>query len=697
MFGIHNHQPVGNFEHVLDKAYEDSYKPLLDVLNQHPKIKFSLHCSGILWDYFKNKRNEYIDTVKQMVNRSQTELLSGGYYEPILPSIPDIDRAGQIAKMNNFIKSEFNYKPRGCWLAERVWDGYLAKVLSDARIEYTIIDDYHFNCAGVPQEDLTSGYYITEHEGYKLKIFPISQVLRYFIPFKNPEDVMGFLSSLLQKNDFIVLTMADDGEKFGLWPGTKKLIYEEKWLDRFLNMIEDNSDWVETITFSEFIDRFPPKGRIYLPSASYFEMTEWSLLTKSQIEFYDALRIIDENPDNEKIRKFVRGGIWQNFLVRYPESNNMQKKMSYISDKVHVYGVSADCDSGKYGHLLDLLWQGQCNCAYWHGVFGGLYLPHLRHAIYKKLIETEAELDKLTDKYIKQKKQISLIDFDCDGQKEVLVETEKQNIYFAPHNGGAIIEWDFKEKGINLGDVLTRREEPYHKKIKEFIINKLNNGNLNIDPSSVKSIHDMVKFKEGNLDKYLNYDWYRKVSLLDHFIHPDTTYENFSACKYGEQGDFVLGKYVYENHKGNIVLSREGNIWDSNVPKKVKIVKNVDISETYCGLRAGYKIINQGTDKINLMYGAEFNFSFTDFQEQYDVINRKTNKWFRPDKGAGISVELTGSTEFELWAFPIYTVSLSEDGFERIYQGTTVMPVWKFEINPDNYIITDIKININKL
>ena len=39
------------------------------------------------------------------------------------------------------------------------------------------------------------------------------------------------------------------------------------------------------------------------------------------------------------------------------------------------------------------LYRGQCNCPYWHGSFGGLYLPHLRNAIYRSLIAADNALD----------------------------------------------------------------------------------------------------------------------------------------------------------------------------------------------------------------------------------------------------------------------------------------------------------------
>ena len=46
-------------------------------------------------------------------------------------------------------------------------------------------------------------------------------------------------------------------------------------------------------------------------------------------------------------------------------------------------------------YAREALYRGQCNCPYWHGAFGGIYLPHLRHAIYNQLIACDDLLDQL--------------------------------------------------------------------------------------------------------------------------------------------------------------------------------------------------------------------------------------------------------------------------------------------------------------
>ncbi|TFH57927.1 MAG: 4-alpha-glucanotransferase, partial [Candidatus Zixiibacteriota bacterium] len=148
-FGIYNHQPVGNFGWVIEEAFQKSYLPFLVLLEKYPGIRISLHFTGILYDWMKEFHPEGLTLVKTLVKRGQVELLTGGYFEPILPVIPDRDKAGQIAMQSDFIKSEFGVAPTGMWLAERVWEPTLPKYIHQAGVKYTILDDIHFRYSGL--------------------------------------------------------------------------------------------------------------------------------------------------------------------------------------------------------------------------------------------------------------------------------------------------------------------------------------------------------------------------------------------------------------------------------------------------------------------------------------------------------------------------------------------------------------------
>jgi len=668
---IHNHQPVGNFESVIEEAYQKAYKPFIDIMYDYPDFKFALHCSGILWDYFLEKHPEYIEIVKKMVERKQVELVSGGYYEPILSSIPQKDRVGQIKMMNEFLKKTFNVQPQGLWLTERIWEQTVVKDIVDAGIKYTLVDDYVFYCAGINRienPELTD-YYVTEEEGRILYVFPISQTLRYYIPFKPVEEVIQLLSKFVRQNEIIALTMGDDGEKFGIWPKTYEHVYKDGWLKKFVEQVLKNSQWLKTTTFSEFVNLKPPKQKIYLSTASYFEMGEWCLPTSTQEMFESLIKNLDNIPNNQVIRQFIHGGYWKNFLSKYPESNNMHKKMLFLSEKIQRV---------KDKKLIQTFYKSQCNCAYWHGVFGGLYLPHLREAVYQNLINVEKQIVK-NGVYCK--------DFDKDTQDEIIVSSDKFSLYIKPSYGGSVYELDLKQYDKNLLNVLSRKREAYHKRLIEFESN-----NAKIDPQQVKTIHDLVLVKEEGLSKKLYYDWHQRYSFLDHFLHPDTKFENFYKCQYGEQGNFTIEKYEIEKiNKKNleVILSRIGNVWvkENNFP--VKITKKFVVSDEENCVSCEYKIENLSDTKIELWFLSEINMLvFCSQQNLFQEIETDVYKFV--DEAKKFEVEVKTDQKKLFWIFPIETISLSEAGFERTYQGLCVAISSKFSLAKEEIYNTKI-------
>ncbi|MBI2447076.1 MAG: 4-alpha-glucanotransferase, partial [Candidatus Omnitrophica bacterium] len=137
---------------MFDEAYEKAYLPFINILERHPEVKMVLHYSGSLLDYLFENRPEFIEKVKMLAGRGQVEVMTGGYYEPILPLIPAQDSIGQINLLTNVVRRSFNYSPKGAWLAERVWEPHLPKVLSSANVEYTVLDDSHFRSVGIEPE-----------------------------------------------------------------------------------------------------------------------------------------------------------------------------------------------------------------------------------------------------------------------------------------------------------------------------------------------------------------------------------------------------------------------------------------------------------------------------------------------------------------------------------------------------------------
>jgi len=703
ILAIHSHQPVGNFDYVFEEATQKAYLPFIKLLEKHPQIKISLHYSGCLLNWFLEKHPEVISKVKKLIQQGQVEILTGGFYEPILPSIPDRDKIGQIEKLTTTIKDYFGVVPKGMWLAERVWEPSLAKPLGETGVEFTLVDDAHFKWIGIEDKDLF-GYYITEEEGIILKIFPISQKLRYLIPFASSvEEVLEYLESVADEKTKKMILMGDDGEKFGIWPNTYEWVYEKGWLDNFFTALE-KTDWIKTTTLSGWMIQNPPRGRIYLPCAAYEELMSWALPASTIIEYEKAIYELSKNKKYQSYKRFIKGGFWRNFLTKYPEANNIHKKMLLVSNKTAQTAQASEVliftDGDKFidnrpasiDKAKDKLWQGQCNCAYWHGIFGGLYLPHLRNALYEHLISAEVIIEGIlhnTTDWI----EVEAIDFDKDGEKEILISTHYLNLYFEPLKGGALFELDYKPKPCNLINTLTRRQEAYHQKIKQ--------ANTSKTSTETKSIHDLFLSKQQNLDKYLNYDFYKRVSLIDHFLDNSVTLEEFSKCNYKEIGNFINQPYKHKLRRAKeeiiLDLGRNGNVKQDMEELSIEIMKSIKITARNREIEIDYEISNKEKKNIELWFGIEFNFALLGGQECFyylpeekeELKNNRLDalaedvdckKIALRDEFGGLEIDFMFSRPCQLWRFPIYTVSSSESGFELGYQGSVFFPNWKFEI-----------------
>ncbi len=661
VFCLHNHQPVDNFDPVFVQAYEDAYLPFLDRIEKRAKIKFAAHYSGPLLEWLDKNRPDFLDRLRALVEAGRLELLGGGFYEPIFTMLPDEDAAGQIAMMSDFLSRRFGRRPDGAWLPERVWEQGLAPVLAKAGVKYTVLDDFHFRAAGVAPPDL-DGAYLTEDRGELLRVFPLHEELRYAIPYKDPQWTIDYLQRYADDAGRRTVVYADDGEKFGLWPNTKRHVYGDGWLDRFLDTLEAASDRVRTITFSE-----APTShrRIYLPSTSYREMGEWSLPPAAQAEYESLADELKRQNRFDAAKPLLQGGTWRGFKAKYPEANLMYGRMLHVSRKARA--------AGKRDALQEL-YRAQCNCGYWHGVFGGLHLPHLRGSVYRHLIAAENLLEKNG-----AKPGAETLDLDLDGRQDVRLHNPKLNVFITPSVGGHIVELDARDAGVNLTASLARRKEHYHTKLRQ----------ASTATGEARSIHDVVLSKVENLDRHLVYDSHPRASLVDHFFAPDATLEDASKG-WKEIGDFTTGAYEAEPPLGaTCALRRQGKVGAATV----RVRK--DIALTGAEVVATYSL--EAESPVEAIFGVEFNVAMLSAKSPEAVVTGPeakrtgslgdrvegrgarmsiTDQWF------GLEVEIVAPRGADFWAFPIHSVSQSESGFDLTYQSTVILPHWKIRLEP---------------
>ena len=705
VIALHNHQPVGNFDGVIDAAYHDSYGPFLDVLEEFPEIPISLHTSGCLMEWLVAHRPEYVERLRGFVQRGQVEILGGPFYEPILASIPRRDRIGQIQLYSRFLQQLFGVKVRGMWVPERVWEPNFAGDITEAGIEFTLVDDSHFKAAGL-HEDKLHGYYLTEDEGRLLKIFPDSEKLRYTIPFAEVHETIDYLRALAENFSNAVAVFGDDGEKFGVWPGTKEHVFEKGWLRAFFKELQANRDWLRVITLGQAVDEVSPLGRVYLPNASYREMTEWALDTDQQTIYRELFEQQEKEVNWLQLRQFLRAGFWRNFLVKYPESNEMYCRMREVSER-----IARAQQSPRAAQRPDLLaqaqtelYRGQCNCPYWHGAFGGLYLPHLRNAIYRHLIAADTLLDQFdgrTGRWV----EVSAEDYNLDARKEIRLASDRLVAYLSPARGGHLYELDLRATNVNLLATLNRRPEPYHAKIAAAAEKQ-----KTIAEGEILDLNDQVKFKQPDLDKKIQYDTWPRKSLVDHFLTPGLSLEDFQAGR-GEIGSFVSGVYETKLRRSDerveAVMTREGYVGEH----LIRVTKTIGLDTTLGSLLdIEYELDGLPVGE-RIHFACEFNFaamaSGADDRYFYDAMGRQlgqlqtvndlddADRLGLVDEWLGVDAALDLSQRGGIWTLPIQTVSQSEGGFELVHQSTCVVPHWEFTVGDSGRWSTKIRLSLD--
>jgi hypothetical protein len=639
LLAVHNHQPVGNFARVFAKAFGECYRPFLEEIRKHPSVKWTIHYSGPLWEYMDGHEKESWEIVREISASGQVELLTGGFYEPILTVIPEEDRQGQIMMMSQFLEENFGCRPRGIWLTERVWEPTLPKTLAKTGIEYTLLDEEHFHYAGVRN---LHEYYITEDEGRPLRVFPIDKKLRYLIPFRDIKEIRTYFRAIREQNGLAIL--GDDGEKFGLWPGTHARVYTEGWLSRFLNYIEE--EHIRTATYSEILDSRPAAGRVYLPPASYEEMMEW-VLEPEEAESFETLK----KKLGPEARRFLRGGFFRDFFLKYREAHHLHKRMIAVSRSA----TSAGREEAKKE-----LYKAQSNDAYWHGVFGGLYLPHLRESAFLHLFRAEKTLPRERD----WKKE----DYDLDGENEYHWRGDVFGLLAKPSLGGSLVEIAYYPLFRNLLDVLSRRKESYHEQRLD-------------SPGEGKSIHELPKHLPDGAEKLFHYDWHPRYSALIHFLHPDTTLENFASIAYGEQGDFIDQPYRAELRGSILSVRRSGQVWIEDEPFPLSVEKEFMPDDRKILVRITVKSLSPR--RLSLVLGNEWNVFQTPDECRIDG-----GKIFLCDD----RLELDVQPEPIFWHFPLRTLSQSEEGYDIIHQGFCFLSLWKIVLAGGEEFRTEIRL-----
>ncbi len=649
LFGVHAHQPVGNFPEVLDDAHRRCYRPFLHTLSRFPDFRFAVHFSGWLLDYLTTYYQEDMALLRDMVARGQVELFGAGDTEPVLAAIPARDRIAQVNALSVKLESRFGQRPSGAWLTERVWESTVIPALAECGISYVTVDDYHFLCAGKMVGEL-NGYFTTEEDGKRLDLFPISEALRYRLPFSPARDAVTYLESLAAQGTRRAAIYFDDIEKFGIWPETYEWVYERGWLEQFIRGVLA-SDKITTEHYRDYRAAVPTRGVVYLPTTSYIEMNEWTLPADAAHVYAGLLETSKTSGQFERQKAFLRGGIWKNFFSRYPESNWMHKRMLELSARLSALPTAL-----KTPQMHNELYNAQANDAYWHGLFGGIYLPHLRRAVYRAIVHLESLLDKAQPRSTRL-----VVDLDFDGRDEIFIHNHTFQMVTALDGLAMIREFDAYALTHNLGDTLRRQNEHYYRKI------HLGATAPAQHEEGIASAHDRVSFKHEITSQDLETDVYGKGMFLDSRL--DASGRATPLVDYHWNSAAVSDNEIVFNlmlETGTVVKTLQLHAKSLSVSYQFSgtfgggFATEINLAMPSCDGPAGRYLLNK-----KVLGG---------FGERQELDNIEA--LILEDEILGGQVRLKISPPTRLCAMPYFTVSQSEAGFEKIMQAVTLVLQW---------------------
>jgi 4-alpha-glucanotransferase len=575
-------------------------------------------------------------------------LLGGGMYEPILPVLAERDALWQLNRLSDFLEQRFGKRPVGMWCPERVWEPHLAAVLAQAGMHYTLLDDHHFRSSALP-EAVKTQYFMTSHAGYEIALYPISKTLRYTMPFQSVKATLDYLKEVATASTSTPLVVfGDDGEKFGVWPDTYEWVYEKGWLSDLFTALYEQRDWIELLLPGEVLERRRPAGTVFIPCASYTEMGEWSRV----------------DPDAKKDDPV---GFWRNYFHKYPESYAMYRHGLDLSAQLHALRKSG-VPAAELAGAADDLGRSACNCAYWHGVFGGLYLNYLRQAVHHHQLKAERFLHEYATTHGLAADSMAI----SPGAHrlwggDIAIQAEEAH-------GLCVTRIDDLATAFCWSDVLARRREAYHAKLTE------------VQPAVVEehaSIHDRVVVKEEGLEDKLVVDPHERLSFNTYFCQITSPEQLIRLPKPGEP----ILKPLFDD---NAIVAEGVKATDVSVSGIIdhglfRIEKTLAMNPGGAEFTVRLKDGMPPSEDIDFMI--EFNLTVLTDQsaDRYLEVSGKrlplneALEWpggtelRLVDGWRGKSVSISCEQAQRIMAYPVYTVSSSEGGFERTYQGSCIL------------------------
>lgn len=236
---LHFYQPPTQKPYWVKRITDESYRPILRGMLDHPNSRTTMNISSILVELWEeNGLTDVIDLVRQLLKNGQIELTGSAKFHPLLPRLPDPEIIRQIELNTATHRKYFGdlYQPRGFFPPEMGISRPVAEVVARQGFAWTVVDELSYD-RGPEKIDYRKIYTLKNH--VHLQLYFRERRMSYKIlsgQLGTGNLLINGLGDRLNQHEYLLTAM--DGETFGHHrPGMEHLlfeIYESKKLETVL-------------------------------------------------------------------------------------------------------------------------------------------------------------------------------------------------------------------------------------------------------------------------------------------------------------------------------------------------------------------------------------------------------------------------------------------------------------------------------
>ena len=483
----------------------------------------------------------------RLVAAGRVELLGGGYYEPVLASLPERDRLAQLRLMGDTIERIGGRRPtrrlaRRAGLGARPAGGPGRRRLPlddprrrplPGRLDRGVaaVGRLHHRRPGPPADRLRLGQdpaLPASRSGRSRTSSTTCASTPRRIARSWPSWATTARSSGRGRARSSIAGARAAGSTASSTPSTA------------------NADWIELVT-PERVDR-RASGRSAGSTCRPRPTPRWANgPCRPTRAWPSSTRWPPPQAEGRPEARWLRGGFWRNFQVKYREINDLHKQMLRTSAKVAAMprrrrprGGPARAHAGPEQRLLLA-----------RRLRRDLHRPHApRHVRAPHRGRGPGRRGRPGGRPGDRRDRRSSTPTST-ALDELLVTSPGQTVVIDPFEGGGIGSWDIRAVRHALAAVMRRRPEAYHQRLidsaapaAEAAEAATATGRRRAARRSgaVASIHAVVRSREPGLADRLQYDGYERRSGLVHLFAPGTTREAFARAEAVELGDAHTGR-----------------------------------------------------------------------------------------------------------------------------------------------------------